>query len=74
MVIGIVAAAIGALIALACVAIPRLVARRNDPYSNADALAYESKTGRSARQIEQDNAAARVQQQNRSQQGSGSDC
>ncbi|MGB6453872.1 MAG: hypothetical protein WBH47_05190 [Streptosporangiaceae bacterium] len=64
MVIAIVAAAAGILIALACVEIPRLVARRSDPYNDADALAYESKTGRSAQQIEQDNSA---------QQQSGSD-
>jgi hypothetical protein len=72
MTIAIVAAAIGLLIGTAAIAIPRLVARRNDPYNDADALAYEKETGRSARQIEQDNAAVQVQQ-NRSQQRSGSD-
>jgi predicted kinase len=72
MVIAIVAAAAGVLIALACVEIPRLVARRNDPYNDADALAYEKKTGRSAQQIERDNAAARVRQQNKPEQRGGS--
>jgi hypothetical protein len=72
MVIGIVAAATGILIAFACVEVPRLIARRNNPYSDADALAYESKTGRSAQQIEQDNAAVRAQQ-NSPQQQSGSE-
>jgi hypothetical protein len=73
MVIGIVAAATGVLIAFACVEVPRLLARRNNPYSHADALAYESKTGRSAQQIEQDNAAVRAEQQNSPQQQSGSE-
>lgn len=69
----IVAAAIGLLLGTAAIVIPRLVARRNDPYNNADALAYENETRRSARQIEQDNAAVQARQQNRSQQRSGSD-
>jgi hypothetical protein len=73
MVIAIVAAAAGVLIAFACVQVPRLVARRNAPYDHADALAYEQETGRSAQQIEQDNAAVRSQQQNSTQPGSGSD-
>lgn len=73
MTIAIVAAAIGLLIGTAAIMIPRLVARRNDPYDNADARAYENETGRSAREIEQDNAAVQVRQQNRSQQRRGSD-
>jgi hypothetical protein len=73
MVVAIVAAALGVLIAVACVEIPRLVARRNNPYDDADALAYEDETGRSAREIEQDNAVVRARQQNRPQQGSGRD-
>jgi predicted kinase len=72
MITAIVAAALGLLIGTACLVIPRVVARRNDPYNDADALAYENETGRSAREIEQDNAAVRVRQQNRSQQGRGS--
>lgn len=69
----IIAAAIGLLIGTAAIVIPRLISRRNDPYNDADALAYENQTGRSARQIEQDNEAVQVRQQNRSQQRSGSD-
>jgi hypothetical protein len=61
---GISAAALGLLIAAACIVIPRVVSRRNDPYSNADALAYEKETGRSAPEIEQGNAAGRALQQN----------
>jgi hypothetical protein len=72
MVIAIVAVAAGVVIAFACVEIPRLIARRNNPYDDADAKAYERETGRSAQQIEQDNAVVRAQQQNRSQQESGS--
>jgi hypothetical protein len=71
--IGIFAAVLGLLIATACIVIPRVISRRNDPYNDADAMAYEKKTGRSAREIEQGNAAARAQQQNRSQQATGSD-
>jgi hypothetical protein len=73
MAIAIVAGAIGVLIAFACVEVPRLLARRNKPYDHADAMAYEHETGRSARQIEQDNAVVRARQQDRPQQGSGSD-
>jgi predicted kinase len=73
MVIAIVAAASGILIALACVEIPRLVARRNDPYNDADALAYENKTGRSAQQIEQENAVVKAWPDNSAQQRSDSD-
>jgi hypothetical protein len=73
MVIGIFAAALGLLIAVACIVIPRVVSRRNDPYSNADALAYEKETGRSAQEIEQGNSAVRARQQNGSKQQSGTD-
>jgi hypothetical protein len=73
MVIAIVAAAVGVVIAFACVQVPRLVARRNNPYDDAEAIAYEHETGRSAQQIEQENAAVRARQQERPQQGSGSD-
>jgi hypothetical protein len=71
MAIAIVAAAVGVLVAFACVEVPRLVARRNKPYDHADAIAYEHETGRSAQQIEHDNAVVRAQQQDRPQQGSG---
>jgi hypothetical protein len=73
MTIAIVAAAIGLLLGTAAIVIPRLVARRNNPYDDADALAYENKTGRSGREIEQDNAAAQARQQSSSQQRSRSD-
>jgi hypothetical protein len=72
MAIAIVAAAVGILIAFVCVEVPRLVARRNRPYDHADAIAYEHETGRSAQQIEHDNAAGRERQQDTPQQGSGS--
>jgi hypothetical protein len=73
MAIAIVAAALGVLIAFACIEVPRLVARRNKPYDDTDAIAYEHETGRSAQQIEHDNAVGRAQQQGVPQQGSGSD-
>jgi hypothetical protein len=72
MAIAIVAAAVGVLIAFACVQVPRLVARRNNPYDDADAKAYERETGRSAEQIEKDNAVVRAQQQDRPEQDGGS--
>jgi hypothetical protein len=71
MAIGIFAADLGLLIAAACIMIPRVVSRRNDPYDNADALAYKKETGRSAQEIERGNAAVRTRQQNRSKQHSG---
>jgi hypothetical protein len=73
MAIGISAAVLGLLIATACIVIPRVVSRRNDPYNSADALAYEKETGRSAQDIEQGNSAVRARQQNRSKQQSGTD-
>lgn len=73
MTIAIVAAAIGLLIGTSAIVIPRLVARKNDPYNDADALSYENETGRSAREIEEDNAAVRVRQQDGSQQRSSAD-
>ncbi|HUB42885.1 MAG TPA: hypothetical protein VMA72_28860 [Streptosporangiaceae bacterium] len=68
MLIGIFAAVLGLVIAAACIMIPRFVSHRNDPYSNADALAYEKATGRSARDIEQGNATIRARQQDISTQ------
>jgi hypothetical protein len=73
MAVGISAAVLGLLIAAACIVIPRVVSRRNDPYDDADARAYEKATGRSAHAIEQGNAAARAAQQNRSKQQSRTD-
>jgi hypothetical protein len=73
MVIGIAAAALGALIAAAMIVIPRYVNRHSDPYNDADALAYEHKTGRSTTEIEEENAAGTERQQNGPQQGGGSD-
>jgi hypothetical protein len=74
MVVAIIAAALGVLIAAAMLGIPRLIVRRSHPYREADAegRAYESETGRSSAQIEQDNAAVEAGQQNRPQEASGS--
>ncbi|HTZ91703.1 MAG TPA: hypothetical protein VMB74_04860 [Streptosporangiaceae bacterium] len=68
MAIGIFAAVLGVLIAAACIVLPRMASRRNDPYNPADALAYEKETGRTAHEIEQGNAASRAPQQNSSTQ------
>jgi hypothetical protein len=65
MAIGVIAAVTGLIIAAACIELPRLASRHNDPYSHADALAYEKQTGRSAREIARDNAAIRGQQSDR---------
>jgi len=73
MTIGILAAVLGLLIAAACIVLPRVVSRRNDPYNAAEALAYEKDTGRSAREIEKGNAAVRARQQDSSQQPGGTD-
>jgi hypothetical protein len=65
MAIGVIAAVVGLIIAAACIELPRLASRHNDPYSHADALAYEKQTGRSAVEIAQDNASVRTQQADR---------
>jgi len=67
MVIGVIAAVTGLIIAAACIELPRLASRHNAPYSHADAIAYERQTGRSAAEIAQDNAAMRAQQTDRGQ-------
>ncbi len=73
MAIGIFAAALGLLIATAAIVIPRIVNRRNDLRFDADSRAYMKETGRSARDIAQDNADQAVQQENDvgSQQAAG---
>ena len=75
MTIGILAAVLGLLLAAAAIIIPRLVNRRNDPEYDADTRAYQKETGRSARDIAQDNADQAFQQENGagSQQAGGSD-
>ncbi len=73
MAIGIAAAVVGALIAAACIMVPRYVNRHNDPYNDAEAFAYEDKTGRTTHQIEEENAGGQAPQQDKSQQASGSD-
>ncbi|HTX82634.1 MAG TPA: hypothetical protein VME44_10670 [Streptosporangiaceae bacterium] len=73
MAIGIFAAVLAVLIAAACIGIPQLVRIRHQQPDD-DALSYEKETGRSARDIAQENAAVRAQQESdvRSQQASGS--
>ena len=75
MTIGILAAVLGLLIAIAAIWIPRLVNRRNDPEYDADSRAYQKETGRSARDIAQGNADLAFQQENDagSQQADSSD-
>jgi hypothetical protein len=66
MVIGVIAAVLGLIIAAACIELPRLASRHNDPYNLGEADAYERNTGRSAHKIAQDNAVVRAQQADRS--------
>jgi hypothetical protein len=75
MAIGIIAAVLAVLIAAACIGIPQLVRIRHQQPDDDDALNYEKETGRSARDIAQENAAVRAHQESdvRSQQASGSD-
>jgi hypothetical protein len=56
MTIAILAAVLGLLIATAAIAIPRVVARRNNPEDHADSQAYLKETGRSAQDIARGNA------------------
>ncbi len=60
---GILAAALGLLIAAACISIPQLVRRRHTQPDNDDTQAYLKQTGQSARDIAERNAALRAQQQ-----------
>jgi hypothetical protein len=75
MIIGILAAVLGLLLAAAAIGIPRLISRRNEPEDAADSRAYLKETGRSARDIARGDADQAVQQENdaRSQQAGGSD-
>ncbi len=72
MAVGIFAAALGLLIGAACIVIPRVVGRRNNPYDETDAVAYEQETGRSAKEIEQENVAGNLPQEGTSK-GTGPD-
>jgi hypothetical protein len=56
------AAALGVVIAAACIGIPQLVRVRHQQPDD-DTLKYLKQTGRSARDIATDNAAMREQQQ-----------
>ena len=75
MTIGILAAVLGLLLAVAAIWIPRLVARRNNPQYDADSRAYLKETGRSARDVVQGNADQVLRQESEagSQQAGGSD-
>jgi len=74
MVIGILAAALGLVIAAACIIIPQLVNARRQRPGDDDTRAYLKQTGRSPRDIEQGNARLRARQANdsTSEAGSGS--
>ncbi len=75
MTIGILAAVLGLLLAIAAIWIPRLISRRNDPEYDADSQAYLKETGRSARDVAQGNADEAFQQESDagSRQAGGSD-
>jgi flagellar biosynthesis/type III secretory pathway M-ring protein FliF/YscJ len=60
---GILAAALGLVIAAACIGIPQLVRKRRTQPDEDDTQAYLRQTGRSARDISESNAALRAQQQ-----------
>jgi hypothetical protein len=64
MLIGILAAVSGLLIAIVAISIPRLLNRRNDPEDHADSHAYLKDTGRSAQDIARANAGGAFQQKN----------
>lgn len=59
---GILAAALGLVIAVACISIPQLVRRRHTQPDN-ETQTYLKETGQSARGIAERNAALRAQQQ-----------
>ena len=74
MLIGILAAVFGVLLAAAAIGIPRMVNRGNDPQDHADSHAYLKQTGRSAVDVAQGNADQAFQQENQAgtQQAVGS--
>jgi hypothetical protein len=57
-------ALLGVLIGAVCIGLPRLVRKRRQRPDDDDTQAYLKETGRSARDIAQDNAALRSRQQN----------
>lgn len=61
---GILAAMLGLVIAAACISIPQLVRKRRSQPDDDDTQAYLKRTGRSARDITEANAAQRARQQN----------
>jgi hypothetical protein len=63
MIVGILAAVLGLVIAAACISIPQLVRARRSRTDNDDTQAYLRETGRSAVDIAEGNAALRAQQQ-----------
>jgi hypothetical protein len=75
MTIGILAAVLGLLLAIAAIWIPRVIGRRNNPQYDADSRAYLKETGRSARDVAQGNADQAFRQGNDagSREAGGSD-
>ena len=73
MLIGILAAIFGVLLAAAAIGIPRIVNRGNDPQDHTDSHAYLQQTGRSAADVAQGNADQALRQKNAagSQQAGG---
>lgn len=55
MIIGILAAVLGLMLATAAIVIPRIVGRRNRPEDDAASRAYLKRTGRSPQEVEQAN-------------------
>jgi hypothetical protein len=64
MLIGILAAIFGVLLAAAAIGIPRIVNRGNDPQDHADSRAYLEQSGRSAADVAQGNADQAFRQEN----------
>lgn len=75
MMIGILAAVFGVLIAAVAITIPRIINRGNNPEDHTDSYAYLKGTGRSAEDIARSNAGRAFQQENGagSQQAADSD-
>lgn len=70
MIIGILAAVLGLLLAAAAIVIPRIVARHNRPEDDAASRAYLASTGRSAEEVEQANRGRQAPPDRRPQAGS----
>jgi hypothetical protein len=69
MIIGILAAVLGLLLATAAIVIPRMVAHHNNPEDDAASRAYLASTGRTAEEVAQANRGGKTRPDSDAQLG-----